>query len=781
MDRHEFVLRNEKTSPKAIWDLAVDSLRETASRARPTRAAWASALPALLDLYRVGRTIGVDPFDLVIVDEVHNWIHGKNAAEIARFGIMTRAHRALLLTATPLQLSPTNLPTVFSRFDRLASRIPRTSVQLPGSEVVDALEQSDRASDRFRRVWSATSEAVSARPDGAPDLEPDHPFALSFLGLETANRALERTLRPWFIRHRLPRAYRLVLVGDEFTIGSIREPIACRPDQHLLHPAPGFESERAEVAQLALMRLASIATEGLAKSPLAMSMTGCFTTPFQSREVTAFLGRKDTGPYEAILRWHQAGELPPSGGRVKRRPRHPKLERLLEFVDEQWAQGEKIVIYCNRVPTAEIVHALISEQLDTSVESTWRSSADALRRRYSYALLDRIVQSIVLAENLEVDYQDLARRSALEIQRRLEGETVQVERAHRVAQQVLAQRLLGLVQVPETARSLLSELADGPASELRGTFPSSSREIEAVVDDVLYQPNLLTGEVHRTTPQSARLARALWCYTMRHNVNERHELITALGLLLRSKVTLDHLLDERLPNESVLEQLLRRLQQPYGRRTGQQAHTESLVERFALFVKQLSDLADLNRKELLAEIKSERTALTVELLTGRTGKKQRARVLQAFNTPLSPDVLVCTEIAGEGIDLHRFCRIVIHYDLDFNPAKVEQRTGRCDRIDSRRQREGNELVVGLPLLAGSYDERIYERLLQRDQTNEALLGGDLSGADVASESTDDDISVIDGTPQLIPLPDRLLDRLRPTFHVWEGKDEIARRQEVVLA
>lgn len=103
---------------------------------------------------------------------------------------------------------------------------------------------------------------------------------------------------------------------------------------------------------------------------------------------------------------------------------------------------------------------------------------------------------------------------------------------------------------------------------------------------------------------------------------------------------------------------------------------------------------------------------------------------------------MCTEITGEGIDLHRYCRIVIHYDLDFNPAKVEQRTGRCDRIDSKRQREDTSLLVGVPLLAGSYDERIYARLLQRDQTNEALLGGDLSASDPDADVVDHDTSQI---------------------------------------
>jgi SNF2 family DNA or RNA helicase len=54
---------------------------------------------------------------------------------------------------------------------------------------------------------------------------------------------------------------------------------------------------------------------------------------------------------------------------------------------------------------------------------------------------------------------------------------------------------------------------------------------------------------------------------------------------------------------------------------------------------------------------------------------------------LLPDILVCTQVGQEGIDLHRHCRHVVHYDLGWNPAAIEQRTGRVDRIGSKTARE----------------------------------------------------------------------------------------------
>lgn len=77
----------------------------------------------------------------------------------------------------------------------------------------------------------------------------------------------------------------------------------------------------------------------------------------------------------------------------------------------------------------------------------------------------------------------------------------------------------------------------------------------------------------------------------------------------------------------------------------------------------------------------------VALITGATKSEERECVFAGFNTPLLPEVLICTSVGQEGIDLHRHCRYVIHYDLAWNPAVLEQRTGRADRIGSKTFRE----------------------------------------------------------------------------------------------
>ena len=74
--------------------------------------------------------------------------------------------------------------------------------------------------------------------------------------------------------------------------------------------------------------------------------------------------------------------------------------------------------------------------------------------------------------------------------------------------------------------------------------------------------------------------------------------------------------------------------------------------------------------------------------------------MRAFNTPFFPDILVCSQVMGEGVDLQRFCRHVIHHDLDWNPSTIEQRTGRIDRLGCKAEGR-HPIVVYLPYLAGA--------------------------------------------------------------------------------
>lgn len=75
----------------------------------------------------------------------------------------------------------------------------------------------------------------------------------------------------------------------------------------------------------------------------------------------------------------------------------------------------------------------------------------------------------------------------------------------------------------------------------------------------------------------------------------------------------------------------------------------------------------------------------VEALFGGASTARREQVKQAFNDPQSPlRILVATDTAAEGINLQTSCRYVIHYEIPWNPMRLEQRNGRVDRHGQAR-------------------------------------------------------------------------------------------------
>jgi hypothetical protein len=71
-------------------------------------------------------------------------------------------------------------------------------------------------------------------------------------------------------------------------------------------------------------------------------------------------------------------------------------------------------------------------------------------------------------------------------------------------------------------------------------------------------------------------------------------------------------------------------------------------------------------------------ALRVVAITGRIGDEERqARIEELAPAPCR--VLVATDCLSEGINLQQAFTAVLHYDLPWNPNRLEQREGRVDR------------------------------------------------------------------------------------------------------
>lgn len=70
---------------------------------------------------------------------------------------------------------------------------------------------------------------------------------------------------------------------------------------------------------------------------------------------------------------------------------------------------------------------------------------------------------------------------------------------------------------------------------------------------------------------------------------------------------------------------------------------------------------------------------------GGMDEVERDQVKRAFNDPKEQvRILLGTDAASEGLNLQRTARYLLHYDLPWNPSKLEQRNGRLDRHGQAR-------------------------------------------------------------------------------------------------
>ena len=95
------------------------------------------------------------------------------------------------------------------------------------------------------------------------------------------------------------------------------------------------------------------------------------------------------------------------------------------------------------------------------------------------------------------------------------------------------------------------------------------------------------------------------------------------------------------------------------------------------------------------------------LLHGGLGRTERQLALGEFISGRSP-FLLATDAAGEGLNLHHHCRVVINLEVPWSPTRLEQRTGRVDRIGQRRPVHVFHLIA-----AGTGERKVIERLRAR--------------------------------------------------------------------
>ncbi len=105
-------------------------------------------------------------------------------------------------------------------------------------------------------------------------------------------------------------------------------------------------------------------------------------------------------------------------------------------------------------------------------------------------------------------------------------------------------------------------------------------------------------------------------------------------------------------------------------------------ERLVIFTEYKTTLDYLERRlKAIYEDNGER----IRILYGGMDQDDRDLIRDAFNDPNdSIRILIATDAASEGLNLQETARLMLHFDIPWNPSRLEQRNGRLDRHGQAR-------------------------------------------------------------------------------------------------
>nr|WP_225849966.1 SNF2-related protein [Streptomyces sp. HPF1205] len=107
---------------------------------------------------------------------------------------------------------------------------------------------------------------------------------------------------------------------------------------------------------------------------------------------------------------------------------------------------------------------------------------------------------------------------------------------------------------------------------------------------------------------------------------------------------------------------------------------------------------------------------------GLSDEQQMARVEEFGLADTPVRVLLTGDVASEGVNLHRQCHQLVHYDVPWSLIRIEQRNGRIDRYGQARPPEFRALILTSGVAGAKDDTAVAERLLEREDQAHRSLG-----------------------------------------------------------
>jgi len=112
---------------------------------------------------------------------------------------------------------------------------------------------------------------------------------------------------------------------------------------------------------------------------------------------------------------------------------------------------------------------------------------------------------------------------------------------------------------------------------------------------------------------------------------------------------------------------------------------------------------------------TDRSDERIEVIDGLTSGTRRKEIQRRFNTDPSKDplrILLATDAAREGLNFQAHCADLFHFDLPWNPGRIEQRNGRIDR----KLQPAEEVHCHYFALPQRVEDRVLEVLVRKTET-----------------------------------------------------------------
>jgi hypothetical protein len=109
-------------------------------------------------------------------------------------------------------------------------------------------------------------------------------------------------------------------------------------------------------------------------------------------------------------------------------------------------------------------------------------------------------------------------------------------------------------------------------------------------------------------------------------------------------------------------------------------------ERLLIFTEYADTKDWLERRVRGLTAASDQAESRIATFHGGIGDEKREAIKRSFNSPPDTDpllILIATDAAREGVNLQNHCKRLVHFDVPWNPGRMEQRNGRIDRTLQR--------------------------------------------------------------------------------------------------